>query len=70
MYIGYRNVSCVLYLTDTAAYYVHWYDEAYELLIECYEITKSYEILKEYRSRHMGWKWISEDNMRLVSLLP
>ncbi|XP_067935551.1 amyloid protein-binding protein 2-like [Watersipora subatra] len=51
---------------DTAAYYMNWYNDAYEALISCCELTESQEQVKEFRSKHMGWKWISEDNRRNI----
>jgi len=43
-----------------------WYNEMYELLISCCESHGNDELIKEYKSKHMGWKWISEDSQRKV----
>ena len=63
----YIIIIIIIMVIDTAAYYMGWYSEAYEALISCCELTESQEQVKEYRSKHMGWKWISEDNRRNVS---
>lgn len=63
--LGHKGKSVPRFV-DTGTYYLPWYNRSCELLIACYEKLGSDDLVKDYRSTHLGWKWTSEDNRREV----